>query len=761
MGACETRDKEERGEPLKRSQPSTCWARGAGRGQEELNGVAKTLTEDHTSEEISRLRSEMAALKRENRGLRERLASCLEQLEGPAQVTPGRKPKSKEVSFNGPSSGTPDGTPKRPKSKHVEFTDAAFFGAGMTEDPHLLNAIIKELWEFVSMWFENKMRQDVEPAIQNVMPAGLGFQFGDECNLGTTPISMHDAVTTTYQQPGSVEGEDIENVRIVGELQYHGDCVLEATVSAGKLMVTDLTMAGAIVIELIHMVPQPPFFSGVRLYFPNPPKIDLQVESEMLGLNISFAFIRGKIIQALSGVIANKVVLPNRVAFALNQELDPFPLRHPRPQGVLRVVVLEAKDLRDPGRMLSVDPYVTVSVGSTSWNTPPAKGTLSPTWDDAVNDFFVMDRLAQVLRIEVRDADNGYLGSQALKKTDLLGRVEATIADLVDAQDGATPCERWLRLAVDGAEFGEVRVQVQWRPLATVKNLSSALASNPEENCWALGKKNTAAWVLFVGVYSATMLPPAPDGTRHWVSISLTDADSEQQVAQVNSAIGCSKAPVQKDIDRLCRLGLSDESMADTLECDVSRVRRYLKRRSQSADPYTPPSDASCRSLVDVEWDAPTLLLLESVKSIKMTATVWREGVDGNFSLTRIFSASSSSKSKEGNHPLGSASYMLGDLLQCQRLFFIEEFPLEGSTDARSAAASLKLRLQIRPLLPPPAADSSSVLRRRRARTLTKGAFSSLPRPTVLGRAMTKEKSLCDFHTPDHSSDSESEASES
>mmetsp|Transcript_4970 Transcript_4970/g.14522 ORF Transcript_4970/g.14522 Transcript_4970/m.14522 type:complete len:781 (-) Transcript_4970:69-2411(-) len=760
MGSCETRDKEETCEPADRSLPSsTCWERATPRSAQGLEPAAAALRE-REERELARLRSEASELKRENRVLRERLASCLAQLEGPEQVPTARKPRSPRD--NSKLTGSREWTPERTGRKHVEFADAdrepgQFVpGRNMAEDPELLNSLIKEVWEFVSLWFENKMRQDVERAIQNVMPAGIGFQFGDACNLGRTPMTMHAPVTTTYMQPGSSEGEDIENVRIVGELQYHGDCRLEASVSAGKVMVTDLTLAGAIVIELIRMVPRPPFFSGIRLYFPNPPEVDLQVESAMLGLNMSFAFIRGTIIQALSGVIAKSVVLPNRFAFTFAKDLDPFPLRHPRPQGVLRVAVLEARGLRDPGRMLSVDPFVAVSVGSTTWSTPPAKGTLSPRWDgSAVHDFFVMDRLAQVLRVEVRDADNGYLGSQALKKSDFLGRVEATIADLVDAQHGSVPCERWLELGADGREgLGEVRLQVQWRPLANVKNLSLGLASNPEENCWTLGKKETSTWVLFIGVYAATMLPPAPDGTRHWVSVAVAEAEGGGELARVETVAGRSLTPVQKDLEALCHLGLSAQAMAEALGCDVARVLGYLDRR----EGHPSLSSSAVRgSLVDVEWDAPVLLLLESVRSVRMTATVWREGgpTGGSTPLTRIFSASSP---RDDRHSLGSMVFDLGDLLNCQRLSLIQEFPLQAS-DAGHGAACLKLRLQIRPLLPPPAADSTLAQRDRvRRKTLGKGLLP-LKRPSVLARADTKEACLfCEYHTPDHSSDSDSES---
>jgi len=510
-------------------------------------------------------------------------------------------------------------------------------------------------------------------------------------------------------------------------------------------------------VELIHLVPRPPFFSGIRLYFPNVPEVTVEVGSEMLGLAVNLGFLRGTIARALSDVIAQSVVLPNRLAFALNSDLDPFPLRHPRPQGVLRVAPMEARGLRGPGRMLKVDPYVTAIVGSTRWSTRPAKGTLTPRWDDGdVNDFFVMDWLSQVLHIEVRDADFGLLGSQALKKSDFLGRVEVTIADLVDGQHGSVPCERWLQLEDEEGgveELGEVRLLVQWRPLAHIRDLSTALVSSPEENHWSLGKPGSAAWVLFVGVYNATMLPPAPDGTRHWVEVSVADSGGPP-VEGMRTMFARSRAPVRKDIDALDGLGLSANVVAEALDCDVSRVERYLKQRSQnSANPRQRDHGGTIGSLVDVEWDAPVLLLLTSVRQAKLTATVWRQGTtDSVLSLSRIFSSPSSSTARR----LGSVSCCLGELLQCPRFTRLDELLLEGCDDPRAAAASLRLRLQVRPLLSPPAADSSvsqrDRIRRKTLKTFSRSSLTTSRRPSVLARQMTREASLfVDYHTPEHS----------
>mmetsp|Transcript_121726 Transcript_121726/g.378922 ORF Transcript_121726/g.378922 Transcript_121726/m.378922 type:complete len:327 (-) Transcript_121726:15-995(-) len=323
-----------------------------------------------------------------------------------------------------------------------------------------------------------------------------------------------------------------------------------------------------------------------------------------------------------------------------------------------------------------------------------------------------------------------------------------------------------MQLREDGHERGEVLLRAQWRPLATVKTLGQAMASSPEENCWSLGKKESAAWVLFVGVYAATLLPPAPQGTRHWVTLSVDDQASRAELAKAETVVGRSRTPVQKDIDQLCRLGLSTEAMADTLECDVARVQRYLKRRSQSSDPCKPPSDASSRSLVDVEWDAPALMLLESVASAELVGTVWREGgPDEGFSLSRMFSPTSpvGGAKRLKRHALGSMRLGLGELLNSHRFSLMQEFPLEGSADARSAAASLKLRMQIRPLLPPPAADSSLAHRRSlRRKSTARGILPMVARPTVLGRVCSKEAALFgDFLTPDHSEDSDSKSSSS
>ena len=83
----------------------------------------------------------------------------------------------------------------------------------------------------------------------------------------------------------------------------------------------------------------------MRIYFSNRPTIDLKLQTQILGLEANFAFLKQKIVDALTAVISGQAVLPNRFCMVMGDGMSVIDLKSPMPQGVLRLVVLEAKEL--------------------------------------------------------------------------------------------------------------------------------------------------------------------------------------------------------------------------------------------------------------------------------------------------------------------------------------------------------------------------------------------------------------------------------
>jgi len=661
----------------------------------------------------------------------------------------------------------------------------------------LFNDCVAGAWPFISTWFERSMREDVEPLIQSYMPPGMVFRFGKDCHLGAEPCKLQDIMSTTYVQSNAHDGDGITNLRAVGDLDYDGDCVIEAELSFGKVVMTSLHLSGTIVIELVELVSVPPWFSGIRVYFANTPEVDVEVNSQVLGVLVKVDWVKSAIIKALRTIIAKSFVLPNQFARCLSTDYDVFPLRCARPEGVLRLAVVKATGLQVPTRTWrecagrtdgadsyrfgdvaksvvrrvvsdtrslsppvlapTLNPYVSVSVGDSEWSSSTAKNTLEPCWNEdaeAMHDFLVTDCQAQLIFIEVRDHIHGTLGS-----------VEVSIADLLEQQqdDCDFQAHRFPLAVARGRQGGgEVYLTAEWRTFPSLKNLTPELVEETQQTHWRLGDPYQSTWLLFVGLYHATSLPPAPDGTEHWVTISVRDSASmgltdEGEGSQPispqlmeflqESPVAQARTPLQKGLEIL--RNQFPWVPADVLESAVGdaagKLHDYLVRRSPSS-----PDIKDGGQLVDAEWGWPSLFLLGSFQSANVTVTIWRpaKGVV----KPPVKSQSSQNWSllctaRRDARMVGSAKFPLAKLLSHRNLTTTLDLPLSGS--GAGPAASVRLRLQMRPVVDP---NIEGVVRRR--------SVASAPAPKVAKENMRESRfRAARFHALYNIMDAESEDS--
>ena len=168
----------------------------------------------------------------------------------------------------------------------------------------------------------------------------------------------------------------------------------------------------------------------------------------------------------------------------------------PEPEGVLRITLVEAKNLMkmdvgflgNPGKS---DPYVILSVGANKFKSRIVKKTVDPvygeTWEAVVE---VVK--GQILDIEVWDFDQGM-------EDEYMGRASVPICSLADR--GAS--DLWITL--EEATSGKVRIQAQWMTLSTDRDDYN---DRVEE---AHGRQLSTA-VLMVYVDSCKQLPLAKAG---------------------------------------------------------------------------------------------------------------------------------------------------------------------------------------------------------------------------------------------------------
>merc|ERR1740130_2586611 len=110
---------------------------------------------------------------------------------------------------------------------------------------------------------------------------------GHSCDLGLEPVQLENIVTETYTEAMPDGGADIENMQIIGRLDYHGNGIVDVNVSGGGMeghvIMTGVQLKGVVVIELVKLTHAPPWFSGVRIFFPNRPQVDITLYSKLVG----------------------------------------------------------------------------------------------------------------------------------------------------------------------------------------------------------------------------------------------------------------------------------------------------------------------------------------------------------------------------------------------------------------------------------------------------------------------------------------------
>jgi Ca2+-dependent lipid-binding protein len=116
-----------------------------------------------------------------------------------------------------------------------------------------------------------------------------------------------------------------------------------------------------------------PLVGGLQVFFLNNPNIDFN----LVGVAdfLDFPGISDLLRRIIVEQIAAIMVLPNKLPFILNDKVPAYKLKMPQPEGVLRIHVVEAKDLMK--KDISVlgkgksDPYCIVTVGAQQFKYVP------------------------------------------------------------------------------------------------------------------------------------------------------------------------------------------------------------------------------------------------------------------------------------------------------------------------------------------------------------------------------------------------------
>ncbi|KAF5284987.1 hypothetical protein FQA39_LY16852 [Lamprigera yunnana] len=377
-----------------------------------------------------------------------------------------------------------------------------------------LNKIFKQLWPNINHYVRDIIRDKIQPKMQKKLQKFklTGFKFEKMILGGIAPRVGGVKVYET----------NIARHEIVLDLDifYAGDCDLSFTLGAGiKGGIKDLQLQGMLRVVLRPLLSRMPLVGGIQVFFLNNPTIDFNLVGfvDILDLPGFSDLLRQLIVEQVSSLM----VLPNKLFIKLSKHLEAEMLHVPEPEGVLRIHVVEAKNLmkKDIGILGKgkSDPYAILHVGAQQHRTKTIDNTTDPKWDYWC-EAMVSSIQGQIVAIDVWDWDPGFPGSQ---NDDLLGRATIDIGTV--AKKGED--DMWITL--EQAKHGMVHLRFTWFVLTP--NYADLKSTLHETQMLQVTAMSSALLIIYVD--SAKGLPQARAQSKPDPYLLLTVGKESQQTA--------------------------------------------------------------------------------------------------------------------------------------------------------------------------------------------------------------------------------------
>ncbi|XP_068186269.1 extended synaptotagmin-3 [Antennarius striatus] len=322
-----------------------------------------------------------------------------------------------------------------------------------TEKVDWVNKVLEQAWPFFGMYMEKLLKENIQPAVRLSSPALKTFTF-TKIHFGHIPLTITGMKAYTHEV-------DHREVILDMMISYDGDVDIDAVVkepiTAG---VKGLKLSGMMRVILEPLIGEVPLVGGVTFFFIRRPTLEINWTG-MTNLLDSPAF-SSLSESTIMDIIASLMVLPNRMCVPLIDQVKVDQMRFPLPRGVVRVNLVEARDLvaKDTYMLGLVkgksDPYATLRVGTRHFKSKTVKENLHPKWNE-VYEFVIHEAPGQELELEIFDED--------ADKDDFIGRYNLDFGEVKQEKQ----MDQWFPL--EGVPYGEVHLKLQWLSLTTDPSL--------------------------------------------------------------------------------------------------------------------------------------------------------------------------------------------------------------------------------------------------------------------------------------------------
>ncbi|XP_024142299.1 extended synaptotagmin-3 [Oryzias melastigma] len=327
----------------------------------------------------------------------------------------------------------------------VNFTDV--------EKVQWVNKVLEQAWPFFGMYMEKLLKGNIQQTIRLSNSALKTFTF-TKVHFG------HKAPKITGIRAYTQEVDQREVILDLS-LNFDSDMDIDAAVnSAITAGVKGVKIQGMLRVILEPLISEAPLVGGVTFFFIRRPTLDLNWTG-MTNLLDSPGF-SSLSDGTIMDIIASLMVLPNRMCIPLIDQVKVDQMRFPLPRGVVRVHVLEARDLVPKDTYMKglvkgkSDPYAVVRVGNRHFKTKTINNCLDPKWNE-VYEFVVHEAPGQELEVELFDKDND--------NDDPLGNFRIDLGEVKKEK----VMKQWFPLK--SIQHGEICLQLNWLSLQSESHL--------------------------------------------------------------------------------------------------------------------------------------------------------------------------------------------------------------------------------------------------------------------------------------------------
>ncbi|XP_029444370.1 extended synaptotagmin-2 isoform X2 [Rhinatrema bivittatum] len=328
-----------------------------------------------------------------------------------------------------------------------------------TERAEWLNKTVKHMWPFICQFIEKLFRETIQPAVRGANSHLSTFSF-TKIEMGHQPLRINGVKVYT---------ENVDKRQIILDLQisFVGNCEIDLEIKKYfcRAGVKSIQLSGVMRVVLDPLIGDIPLIGSLSLYFLQKPLLEIN----WTGLTnlLDIPGLNGLSDTIILDIIANYLVLPNRVTVSLVSDVELSQLRFPIPKGVLRIHFIEAQDLMWKDTYMKglikgkSDPYGIIQVGNQVFQSKVIKENLSPKWNE-VYEALVYDYRDVEIRLYDEDTD----------KDDFLGSL---MIDLTEVEKERL-VDEWFPL--DDASTGKLHLKLEWlSPVPNANNLDEVLAS--------------------------------------------------------------------------------------------------------------------------------------------------------------------------------------------------------------------------------------------------------------------------------------------